>query len=174
MLRGPGGEPVDLKLRQTGRERDLKEGQIITDAWKQVGIAAELEITPTALQLDREYRTKFSGASTSAGTDCPNVMDRWRTDGIPTERNRWRGNNRGGYHRPEVDRWSREYLTTIDPGKRQDVLLTLMRFLAEDVAYVPLYYEIRVIPVRAGLKGVQTPPAGFTGTAFNPHLWYWE
>jgi hypothetical protein len=68
----------------------------------------------------------------------------------------------------------REYITTIDQARRQDTLVQLIRFTSEDVTYFPLYYQIDVHAIRAGLKGPVPRWPGQAGMAFSVHEWHWE
>lgn len=174
ILRSPSGERFDLEVRTTEETQNVKEAQILADSWKQVGINTDIEIIPRAKQNDQEYRAKFPGISLSATSIAPDWMDKWQSDRIASEATRWRGGNRGAYSRPELDRLYRQYITTIDPSQRQDVLVALVKFASEDVTYVPLYYQVDVHAIRTGLKGLVPRWPGQSGMAFNAHEWYWE
>lgn len=174
ILRSPSGERFDLEVRTTEETQNVKEAQILADSWKQVGINTDIEIIPRAKQNDQEYRAKFPGISLSATSIAPDWMDKWQSDRIASEATRWRGGNRGAYSRPELDRLYRQYITTIDPAQRQDVLVALVKFASEDVTYVPLYYQVDVHAIRTGLKGLVPRWPGQSGMAFNAHEWYWE
>jgi len=174
VLRSSSGERFDLEVRTTAETQNQKEVQILSDGWKQAGIATSTEIIPIARQNDQEYRAKFPGISTSATSIAPDWMDKWQTERAASEVNRWRGGNRGAYASPELDRLYRQYITTIDPGRRQDALVQLVKFASEDVTYVPLYYQVDVHAIRTGLKGLVPRWPGQSGMAFNSYEWYWE
>ncbi len=173
-LRNAAGEPYELEVRTTEGKQNTNEAQILADFWRQLGIATTIEIIPIAKQNDQEYRAKFPGITTSATSISPDWMDKWQSDRIASEANRWRGANRGGYSRPELDNLYREYITTIDPGRRQDVLLRLVKFASNDVTYLALFYQIDAHAIRNGLKGLVPRWPGQSGMAFNAHEWYWE
>jgi peptide/nickel transport system substrate-binding protein len=174
ILRGASGERFDLEVRTTDEVQNIREVQILSDFWKKSGINTEIEVIPRAKQNDQEYRAKFPGISLSATSIGPDWMDKWQTDRIASDANRWRGGNRGAYSRPELDRMYREYITTIDPGQRQQALVQLLKFASEDVTYVPLYYQVDVHVIRTGLKGLQPRWPGQAGMAYNAYEWYWE
>jgi peptide/nickel transport system substrate-binding protein len=173
-LRGPGGEPFELEVRTTEGRQNANEAQILADDWRQLGIVTTVEIIPNAKQNDQEYRAKFPGITASATSISPDWMDKWQTERIASEATRWRGANRGGYSRPELDTLYRDYITTIDPARRQDVLVRLVKFASEDVTYLPLFYQVDVHAIRNGLKGLVPRWPGQSGMAFNAHEWYWE
>lgn len=174
VLQNPTGERFDLEVRTTEETQNTKEAQIIADFWKQVGVNTEIEIIPRARQNDQEYRAKFPGISLSATSIAPDWMDKWQSERIASEANRWRGGNRGAYSRLEMDRMYREYITTIDPVQRQRTLVEMVKFASEDVTYVPLYYQVDVHAIRTGLKGLVPRWPGQSGMAFNVHEWFWQ
>ncbi|HZT07132.1 MAG TPA: peptide ABC transporter substrate-binding protein [Chloroflexota bacterium] len=173
VLRNSTGERFDLELRTTEETQNQKEVQIIADAWKAVGINPSVEIVPKAKQNDQEYRAKYPGIGFSATSIQADWLSKWQTELIASEANRWRGGNRGAYSRPEFDAMYRQYITTVDPVERQAVLVALVKFASEDVTYLPLYYQIDVHAIRAGLKGVEPRWPGQPGMAFNAYQWYW-
>jgi peptide/nickel transport system substrate-binding protein len=173
MLRNTSGETIDLEVRTTEGRQNANEAQILADFWRQVGIATTIEIIPIAKQNDQEYRAKFPGISTSSTSIAPNWMEKWQSDRAASEENRWRGANRGAYARPELDRLYREYITRIDPVRRQEALVQMVKFASEDVTYLPLFYNVDAHAIRNGLKGLVPRWPGQSGMAFNAHEWYW-
>ena len=174
ILRDPSAARFELEVRTTAEVQNTKEAQILADFWKKIGVDATIEIIPRAKQNDQEYRARFPGVSLSATSISPDWLDKWQSERIANEANRWRGGNRGAYSRPEFDRMYRDYITTIDPARRNTALVQLIRFSSEDVTYIPLYYQIDVHVIRTGLKGPVHRWPGQAGMAFNVHQWYWE
>jgi peptide/nickel transport system substrate-binding protein len=173
-LADAAGGRFELEARTTPEVQNVNEVQILIDFWKRAGIDATIELIPRARQNDQEYRARFPGVSLSATSISPDWLDKWQTERIATDANRWRGSNRGAYSRPEFDRLYREYITTIDQARRQDTLVQLIRLTSEDVTYFPLYYQIDVHAIRTGLKGPVPRWPGQAGMAFNVHEWHWE
>jgi peptide/nickel transport system substrate-binding protein len=173
MLRSGGGEAFDLEVRTTEGRQNTNEAQILADFWRQIGIATTIEIIPIAKQNDQEYRAKFPGISGSSTSIAPDWMEKWQSDRAASEENRWRGANRGAYARPELDRLYREYITMIDPARRQETLVQMVKFASEDVTYLPLFYNVDAHAIRNGLKGLVPRWPGQSGMAFNAHEWYW-
>jgi peptide/nickel transport system substrate-binding protein len=173
-LRDAAAARFDLETRTTEEIQNVKEAQILIDYWKRIGVDASMEVIPRARQNDQEYRARFPGISLSATSISPDWLDKWQSERIASEANRWRGGNRGAYSRPEFDRLYREYITTIDPSRRQDVLVQTIKFAADDVTYVPLYYQIDVHAIRTGLVGPRPRWPGQSGMAFNIHEWRWQ
>jgi peptide/nickel transport system substrate-binding protein len=167
------GERFDLELRTTEEIQNVKEVQIVADNWKQVGVNPNVYIIPKAQQDDQEFRAKFPGVSFSATSISPDWMAKWQSEQAASDANKWRGNNRGAYNRPELDGMYRQYITTIDPPAREQKLVQMVKFASEDVTYLPLYYQVDVHAIRAGLEGLVSRWPGQPGMAFNIYEWYW-
>jgi peptide/nickel transport system substrate-binding protein len=173
MLRSASGESFTIEVRTTEGNQNTNEAQILADFWRQLGISTTIEIIPISKQNDQEYRAKFPGISGSSTSIAPDWMEKWQSDRAASEENRWRGANRGAYARPELDRMFREYITTIDPARRQVSLVRMVKFASEDVTYLPYFYNVDAHAMRNGLKGLVPRWPGQSGMAFNAHEWYW-
>jgi peptide/nickel transport system substrate-binding protein len=174
MLTAGAGERFDLTIQTIEGAQYVKEAQVIVDSWRNVGVSAELEVLPRSRQNDREYRAKFPGLAIRALQRGNDWARKWRTEEIPQEANQWRGENRGTYSRPEIDRGSSDYLTTIDPTRRLAILGEVLKIVSEDVPSLALYHGVDVYAVRTGLRGVQPTGPGQGWTVFNAHELYWE
>lgn len=172
-LRNASGDRFDLGLRVTEGTLNNKEAAVVGEFWKAIGINPEIELMPRALQNDQEYRAKFPGVSFSSPSGI-DVINRFWTDNIPSDANRWRGSNRGGYSNPEYDRVSSEFLRTVDPRARIDLHVRVLKLLSDEVAAIPFYYQVDVYGVRNGLKGVVPTADGQGWTVENAHGIYWE
>jgi peptide/nickel transport system substrate-binding protein len=174
VLRNASGERFDLEVRTTDGAQNVKEGQVLSDFWKQAGINTSLEVVPIAKQNDQEYRAKYPGVSISATSISPDWLAKWQTSEAATEATHWKGGNRGAYSRPELDQMYRQYITTVDPQQRNDRLVQLVKLTSEDVTYLPLYYQVDVHVIRTGLKGLVPRWPGQSGMAFNAYEWSWQ
>lgn len=172
-VRNAGGDRFDIELRVTDAPLNNKEAQVIAEFWKNAGINAQVDIMPRALQNDQEYRAKFPGVASSSpmGAD---LITRYRSENIPSETNRWRGGNRGGYSHSDVERFSDQYFATVDVGQRIATHVQLLKLLSDELPSLPLYYQMDVYGIRAGLQAVIPAAPGQGWTAANAHLLYWE
>lgn len=59
--------------------------------------------------------------------------------------------NRGRYSNPEVDALIQEALATVDDAKRQDLLAQATELAINDVAIIPLHYQVNTWASRKGL-----------------------
>jgi peptide/nickel transport system substrate-binding protein len=174
ILRSAVGEVFDFGLRTTEGAQNVKDAQVIAEFWKSVGINTDIEVTPRARQNDQEYRAKFPGIALASPSIEVDSISRWLIEEIPSDANRWRGSNRGGYARTDVDRLITDYSGAIEVPRRTQILADLLKLLAEDLPSLPLYYQMDVHGVRAGLQGVVPTKPGDGWTTFNAHQWYWD
>jgi peptide/nickel transport system substrate-binding protein len=173
ILRTAGGERFDLGVRVTEGTLNNKEAAVMSEFWKAIGISPEIELMPRSLQNDQEYRAKFPGVAFSSPAG-PDVILRFSSDVIPSDANRWRGSNRGGYNNPELDRLSVEFFRTITLPARVNVHVQVLKLLSDDVAAMPLYYQVDTYGVRNGLQGVVPSNPGQGWSVGNAHGLYWE
>ncbi len=60
--------------------------------------------------------------------------------------------NRGRYSNPEVDKLIEDALATVDDAKRAELLAAATEKAIEDVAIIPLHYQVNTWATRKGLK----------------------
>jgi len=60
--------------------------------------------------------------------------------------------NRGRYSNPEVDKLIEDALATVDDAKRQKLLAKATEVAIEDVAIIPLHYQVNTWATRKGIK----------------------
>jgi peptide/nickel transport system substrate-binding protein len=159
------GLAFDLEV--SGPVERTREVQIISDMWRKAGLNPSPFVVPRAQTNDVESRVNFPGAAISAGTD--DVLAFYVTcDQAPTAQNRYTGKNRGTYCNTELDRLYNLSLQTLDPAKREDVLIDLERLYTTDVAHLILKYQPRVAASR-GVGGIKQPARN----NFYWNIWEW-
>jgi peptide/nickel transport system substrate-binding protein len=173
ILRNASGERFDLGVRVTEGTLNNKEAQVAGEFWKAIGINTEVDLMSRALQNDQEYRAKFPGMSFSSPSGF-DVINRFNGNAIPSDANRWRGGNRGGYNSAEFDRLSGVFFSQVDPTARVNTHVQIMKLLSDEVAAMPLYYQVDTYGVRAGLKGVVPTATGQGWSTFSAQDLYWE
>ncbi|HVS41354.1 MAG TPA: peptide ABC transporter substrate-binding protein [Candidatus Dormibacteraeota bacterium] len=97
------------------------------------------------------------------GGACPDE------DQIPSPANRGQGQNAMGLDDPAVDRAFDEGRATVDLAQRTAAYRQAQRALAADLPEVPLYQQVVVNSLSAGLRGVQRNDRVWT---FNMYDWY--
>jgi peptide/nickel transport system substrate-binding protein len=93
---------------------------------------------------------------------------------IATEANRWLGPNAGGWTRPRYDELQARAAGLLDATARQEPQLQMLQIIADDVPFVPMYYNPAGIAVRAGVEGIQQQrhtPRLALATSWNIETW---
>jgi len=132
----------------------LKQGSIIADQWKAVGVETDLQVLTPVLAESSEYLAKRPGVAMISPSGRQYYGPRLLSSRIPREENRWTGNNRGNYRNPVVEGIVNEIAVTIDPTRQQELHQALVREFVEPVGIMPLFWQ--TVPVLM-LKGVTTP-----------------
>lgn len=86
---------------------------------------------------------------------------------ISSAANRWTGRNRGGYINQQVDALLEKLAVTIDPSEALPLHRQLLQEMMNDVAFMPLYFDINSIVMLKGVKG----PIGGTSLDWNFFEW---
>lgn len=71
-----------------------------------------------------------------------------------------RGDNRGGYSNPAIDRLLERGRTTMDRAERRAIYREAQSILADDLPYLPLWWWKNVIVKKPGLRGFVPYPDG--------------
>jgi len=64
----------------------------------------------------------------------------------------WGSANHGGYHNPGLDGLLGQALATVDDGARAELLTRAMELAMDDVALVPLHFQMRAVALRRPLQ----------------------
>ena len=171
IMRNTAGTKLDFEVRTTPEVQGTKEAQLLADQWKRVGLDTNVFLIPRTEQRNQEYRAKFPGMTTTSIASLEAFY--YTSDTVPHEGNNWQGTNRGGYTSPEGDRLDHLYFTTIDPAKRQDVLINILTYVSEQLPYLAFYYNVDTHAVRSGLKGIGSRWDRQPGITFNISDWTW-
>jgi peptide/nickel transport system substrate-binding protein len=138
---------------------DVKIAEAVAQMLTRVGIETTIEALPPAVFFTRasqgapgslpEFSFILVGWSTGTGENSgslvplANTFDRAKGTGTA---------NRGRYSNPEVDRLSAEALATNDDAKRAALLAKATEIAIEDVALIPLHYQVNTWSLRKGLN----------------------
>ncbi|HEY3117280.1 MAG TPA: ABC transporter substrate-binding protein [Chloroflexota bacterium] len=130
-------------------------GGVINDGWRKAGIDVQYSVLPNAQVRVNEVRQTFAGIATpgAGAADEKTQMTNFTAAQIGTPVNRWSGSNRGGWNSAEFDRLFTAFNTTIDAKARSSSVVQAMKLMSEELPAFPLYYNIYVLAVIAGLKG---------------------
>lgn len=159
-------ETAIMAKATTGTERALN---VIADGWKQVGVQLTFDVLTRANQDDREYQSTRPGPYFTSPSGQNFYDNRLHSTAITRPETRWTGTNRGGYNNPRVDALLDKFAVTIDPRERLPLHRELLKEQMEDLALMPLVWEILPVLVRKGLTGPRI--AGNEGTR---HIYQWD
>jgi peptide/nickel transport system substrate-binding protein len=167
------GAKFNVGLRYRTEERDAI---VIREAFKAIGVTAELQFLSDQLLRDRQQRATFTGLDiTNNPMGGLSAVRRFITEAVPTAENRWTGTNRGSYANPAWDALGERLRVTLSERERDDIERQLVDVFTTDLPALPLYYEGQALPLGHGLTGVQ-PTRGVAHTGHvmhtgNVHLW---
>lgn len=144
-----------------------KANTITVEAWRRLGIDAEMATLPAALDRDLQARHTFPGIGT-IGSSSPDLFP---SNEIGTPEKRWAGQNRGGWSHAEFDRLWSAYNSTLDRSERNRHMTGLAKLVSEEVPGIFLYYAYQ--PVYAYVSALRGPDSGSSGTQnfWNIHEW---
>jgi peptide/nickel transport system substrate-binding protein len=140
------GEPAATELWSNTRAITKGEKQItlIGQDWKNVGVNVDLAPIPIAKAGDRQNEASFpAGMLSRAPTDA--VSMRLDPPQIAGPVNSWSGRNIGGYTNPRVAAVLRSLEVTVAAQQRQTLEGQLVQEIMGDVAWMPLYWEVRPV-----------------------------
>jgi peptide/nickel transport system substrate-binding protein len=164
----PTGARFTLEQWYIGGGNNERESTILVEGMRRFGIGATSQLWGVQ-RTSAEDRAKTSGLF--AGSIS---LDQFHSNDMARPESRWRGQNRYGYFRPEVDRLTDAYQTTLDRSQRIQVIAQLEAYLMDDLPALPLYFNPRVIAYAAGLKGVPVKLVDEGGVERRIWEWSWE
>src|SRR5262249_17002859 len=136
-LRDGEGSPLKLGLRSDNNGPAVKELQALAQLWQGIGIEPELEFYTRRQQNATEVRAKFPGFALESPTTGPIAMQGYASSSIPTDANRWRGSNRGGWSNPDADQLISQYFSTVDASERTRMMVDFWKIVSADVPVIP-------------------------------------
>src|SRR5581483_5903072 len=166
------GERVALPIWTTPGAQSEQELAIIADSWRSAGLAVDQSVIPEPLMRDTKARASFAAFDiTSIPLGEGNTLKRLYGRDCPTEQTRWQGGNRGCYQNEAMDRVVDALLRAIDTDERRELYRQLIRSETEEVAVLPLYFNINVAIFREGVRGVRGDTSPRTSVSWNAADW---
>ena len=172
-LLGRDGEQVQFEVRGENQNYD-KEVPILSNWWRQLGIATTEYIPPITLGRDREFRATFPSVETTSRGRSEDIFISFDGRLHSTAQNRWQGSNISHYANPNLDALIDKLEGTLDlPGQGQ-ILKEMGEIMATDLPVLPLYFRPSFVAVRRGINAMVDDYAGTQGVgavARYAHLW---
>ena len=162
-LLAEAGFPDGFELRIHGPNdryiNDAKIAEAIAQMLTRTGIKTDVETMPRSVYFKRASRggpddtPEFSFILVGWGAGSGEASSPLRSLIHTFDKEKGYGaSNRGRYSNPEVDAIIEEALVTVDDAKRQDLLAKATELAIEDVAIIPLHYQVNTWGTRKGLK----------------------
>jgi len=168
------GQPFTIEVRTVVVAPEaLQEILAESDQFKAGGLESPIFQVRQTDANRSELRAKAEGVFSNRVDDTPDAMGRFHSAQIASEANRWLGLNVWGYSNPVWDRMYDQYIVTFDVGKRQDQLADMLKLAADDVVWIPMWYELGLLNL-AFRKGVRGPVASRPlqqESLWNVHTW---
>jgi peptide/nickel transport system substrate-binding protein len=132
----------------------------VADGWKAAGAHVTFFNLPPALANVLENRVTRPGAGIYAVGETRFPLAP-HSKNIGSERNRWSGNNYGGYNNPSVDALIDRLEITIPPDERAAILREMLTTVMGDVVMWPMYWDLTNVLALKHVKGIRTGEGGY-------------
>ncbi|MSQ24498.1 MAG: hypothetical protein EXR58_08155 [Chloroflexi bacterium] len=161
IYRNAAGSSFDIEaITKMNSDESFRLTVASADMLKQAGLNATARSFPNVVSTaeDRKQRSTFKGVFASITVvDEPRAGQAFLTSGIRVDAD---GNSVGGntyrYSNPEFDQLFNRYITTLDNNQRPGYRADMLRFLADQVPFVPLFYGFGTVS-QAVAKNVSGP-----------------
>ena len=174
IYRNAAGQPFSIEVRTViVAPEALQEILAVSDQFKAAGLESPVFQVRRGTAETSELRAKAEGVFANRLDDTPDALSRFHSSLIASDANRWLGQNQFGYANPSFDRLYDQYTVTLEAGKRQAQLADILKTAADDVTFVPMWYELGLLNL-AFRKGVRGPVAAQPvqqENMWNVHLW---
>jgi hypothetical protein len=120
-----------------------------------------------------ELKAQTEGIYLGNETVSVDVFQSFTAGQIATAENRWTGRNITYYNSPELETLYTRFANELDPTRRQAVEVDLLRWFAQELFVLPLYYTSATgnTTFRRGIRGPGSVlPVQKVGT-WNIHEW---
>ena len=153
-------------------EPDLPEVLVLVDGFRAGGINSEPDLIPDSLSSNdkNERRGRSHSVTRSSGLDYT-YWDRFLTAEISSPENRWRTANTGGYSNPAFESLFTQWRTTLEPTSRVEREADLAKLLLDDLAALPLFYNVDVFVHRRAVVGPQPNRGEGRNVSIDVHTW---
>jgi peptide/nickel transport system substrate-binding protein len=163
IYRHPTAGRFALEVKTLEGGQNEAEMAILADQYRRAGFDVSEGVVPAAQIQSGQVRASFSGMQTTSG----GTIDILSSKNTARPENRWQGHNRGSWTNPEFDRLITAFESTLDRTERGGYIAQAAKLYSDEVPSIPLYYNVRVVPHVAALKGAvaMAPPL------WNVHQW---
>jgi peptide/nickel transport system substrate-binding protein len=176
-LRDRAGERLAFQIRTSqGDVSQEKAMYASADDWQRLGVEVDRHLVPPQRANDAEYRSTFPAFDLKRQGGDMEFARSFLSSRIALPENNFQvsGNN-SRYAKPEMDRQIDRYFTTIPMEERMQAARQIVRMVAEDVAWIGLYYQVSPILLPNKVPGLQVSASpGTWGEQMVEFLHEWD
>jgi peptide/nickel transport system substrate-binding protein len=159
----------DLATTAGNRVREQVE-QVLQSQWRRIGVEIRIKNDPARTFFGETTRRRQFDLGMWAWTSTPesvsSAFQLLHSSQIPNEANNWSGNNRTGYHNPDMDRLIEQIRGELDPARRNQIWAEIQRIYLTDLPVLPLYFRADPAIIPRSIEGIR-----ISGHAFVSTLW---
>jgi len=146
----PGGFTVTLGTPNNRYINDEQVAQTVAQMFARVGIATRVEAMPLSVYFGKARNKDFAVALLGWGSRAADLA--LRSLAVTADADKGYGTwNWGGYSNRRLDELVVQSLGTVDPGKREAIARKASALAAQEVAFIPLHYQVVTWAMRKGL-----------------------
>jgi peptide/nickel transport system substrate-binding protein len=166
------GQRFKIEVRVVDVSRgNVQQATALADQWKRGGVETDLFVIPF-VGTNREARAMSPFYWQSEGIQ-PWFFESFTTPQLQTAQNNWEGSNLSGFSDPEFDRLYTQYASTLDAPARQARYADLLKRVADEALFLPLYYSSGTshTTFRRGIRGPGAVQQIQKAQSWNIHEW---
>ena len=151
-IREKDGKKLSFPFMTTAGNKVRENVQVfLQNQWKTIGAEAVIRNEPARVFFGETVRKrKFEGLLMYAWANFPQVIPDivFLSSNIASEANGFAGQNVPGWRNPDTDAAIQQLMVEMDPNKRRNLRIRIVKNYTEDVPAIPLYFrsDIAVIP----------------------------
>jgi peptide/nickel transport system substrate-binding protein len=161
----PDGFAVTLGTPNNRYINDEQVAQTVAQMFSRIGIVTRVEALPLSVYFGKARNKEFAVALLGWGSRAADLA--LRSLAATADPAKGYGTwNWGGYSNPKLDALVTQSLGTVDPAKREALARNASTFAAQEVAFIPLHYQVVTWAMRKGI----TYPARTDEFTFAHHF----
>jgi peptide/nickel transport system substrate-binding protein len=155
LLRNSAGLPLLFELASSGGGDNVKEIEALASQWTTAGVQTTPNPYPANASTDvaAERRATPKGGVMWPWNFEAGVARRLIAAEIGTPENKYRGGNYGGYSSPAYEALYAELTNTLDPARYREIQFQMVKFMAEELPTLPVFYTPLGLVARPGVSG---------------------
>lgn len=148
----PNGFEITLGTPNDRYINDAKISEAIAQMWTRIGVKTQVDAMTASTFFTRRNKNDFSAYLAGWGADSSELSNSLvALVATPDAKTGFGHTNKGRYSNPKVDEILTQAVATIDEGKREALLKEASKIAMEDVALIPLHFEITTWAFRKDL-----------------------